>query len=121
MSPLRLLAAFVLPLVIITTAPVTPFAQSKQDNEHGMIPKEWLREQLTVAEAEGRRIVPPGERAERFPQLEKPFGRSNAEWEKLKRAMQPGNELWTFASPVAGGIALVRNGEVVNSIMTWIR
>jgi len=121
MSSLRLLATFVLPLVIITTAPVTPFAQSEQYNGRYLVPKEGLIRRLTVAEAETHRITPNGVRSEDLPPLEKPFGRMDKQWEKLKAEMQPGDELWEFAGPVHGGVALIRNGEVVDAIMTWIR
>ena len=47
LSSLKLLAAFGLLLVIVTTAP----------ERIGVIPKEWLIERLTVAEAEARRTV----------------------------------------------------------------
>jgi hypothetical protein len=51
-----------------------------------------------------------------------------AEWEKLKAEMQPGDLLVHFASPVeswerlAGraGIALVRDGKVINAIVTMM-
>src|SRR5262249_8569487 len=105
MSSLRLLAGFALSLVIISTAVASLFAQ------WNALPKEWLIERLTVAEAEGRYTPPPDDRAERFPDLKKPFGFQNAEWEELKRHMQPGDELWNWGHvPGAGGIALVRNG-----------
>ena len=31
-----------------------------------------------------------------FPELTKPFGFQNIEWEALKSQMQPGDELWEF-------------------------
>jgi hypothetical protein len=87
------------------------------------MPKEWLIEQLTVAEAEARHTYPPDDRAERFPELKKPFGTKNRQWESLKSRMQPGDELWIWEKrpwPGAGGIALVRNRQAVEAIMTWI-
>ena len=56
------------------------------------------------------------------------FGGLNAEWEALKARMQPGDELWTFASSpeswrnLAGraGIALVRNGQIVERLVTMM-
>jgi hypothetical protein len=60
-------------------------------------PVEWLQERITAEEAERMQ--------------------THAQWETLRASMQPGDELWTFASPaeswqrLAGrsGIALVRN------------
>ena len=50
------------------------------------------------------------------------------EWEALKAAMQPGDELWAFSSPaeswrhLAGraGIVLLRNGEAVADMVTLL-
>ena len=50
-------------------------------------------ERLTVAVAEARNTPPPDDRAARCPELTKPFGFLNNEWEKLNRQMQPGEEL----------------------------
>jgi hypothetical protein len=113
MSSLKLLVAFALLLVAITTAP----------ERNGEMPREWLIERLSVAEAEARFTLPPDDRAERYPDLKKPFGFKNAEWEKLKRQMQPADELWIWEKrpwPGAGGIALMRNRDLVGVIMTWI-
>ncbi|RTM03363.1 MAG: hypothetical protein EKK31_18550 [Hyphomicrobiales bacterium] len=63
---------------------------------------------------------------ERFAALLKPFGHSNSQWEALKAGMQPGDELWTFTSSPASwralagsaGIALVREGRIVATIVT---
>ena len=52
----------------------------------------------------------------------------HAEWEKLKSEMQPGDKLVRFASPVeswerlAGraGIALVRDGRVIDAFVTMM-
>jgi hypothetical protein len=111
-SSLRLLAAFGLLLVIATTAP----------ERIGVMPRQWLIERLTVAEAEARRTRQPDDLAEP-PELMKPFGTMNKEWESLKRRMQRGDELWTYEKrpwPGYGGIALVRNRVVVDEIWTWI-
>ena len=111
---LRLLVAFWLLLVIVTTAP----------ERSGIIPSEWLIERLTVAEAEARNTVPRDHPAARDPKLKTPFGRRNKEWESLKRRMQPGDELWTYEKrpwPGYGGIALVRDRVVVEELWTWIQ
>lgn len=66
------------------------------------------------------------ERANRYPVLKLPFGFQNGVWRRLKERMQPGDELWEFSSPpeswahLAGrsGIALLRDGQVIGSIIT---
>jgi hypothetical protein len=65
---------------------------------------------------------------ERIAALLKPFGYSNSEWEALKAGMEPGDELWTFASSPASwralagsaGIAIVREGRIVATIVTMM-
>jgi len=65
---------------------------------------------------------------ERVAALLKPFGYSNSKWEALKAGMQPGDELWTFTSSPASwralagsaGIALVREGRIVATIVTMM-
>ena len=55
-----------------------------------------------------------------------PFGFSNGDWSQLLAIMQDGDELWTFSTSeeswkhLAGraGISLVRNGEVIRSMVT---
>jgi hypothetical protein len=70
------------------------------------LPKALLIARLTVAEAEAR-LKPLSE-----------F--TTKEWERLRRQMQPGDELWTWGNVLgAGGIALVRNGDPVASIDAW--
>jgi hypothetical protein len=74
----------------------------------GGLPKELLKERLTFAEAEAR--LKPG-----FA----PF--TKKAWDNLRHQMQPGDELWTWRhSRWAGGIALVRKGEVVASFNAMI-
>ena len=70
--------------------------------------KEWLKIKMTLDEAEVRF---PGPKCTEF-----------------RRQFQDGDELWTFLSPpvtgqdmcARGGIALVRNGEIVASIVTLV-
>ena len=53
------------------------------------------RRRITVVEAETEE-TPTGQDPERvrmYPELTKPFGFQNAEWEALKSQMQPGDEL----------------------------
>jgi hypothetical protein len=77
-------------------------------------------QKTTVAEAESEH---PGN-----PKMEKPFGFLNAQWEALKSAMQPDDELYAFhSSPeswqaLAGrrGYALVRDGKVIREVVTML-
>ena len=90
------------------------------------IPDAWLDKKISVAEAEAAHPGINDDRIERFPDAARPFGFQNREWEALKAAMQPGDEIWTFASPadswgnLAGraGLALVRNGRAIKVIVT---
>jgi hypothetical protein len=85
---------------------------------------EWLTKQLTMQEIESRHSV-QNERLGPKPVL---FGFQNDQWLELVAQMQPGDELWEFRSPTEtwqtlsgrAGIALVRNGEVVDSIVTMM-
>lgn len=84
----------------------------------------WLRKKTSVeeVEAEWAKEQARGLRAE----VRRPLGFINAQWETFKAQMQPGDELWTFRSDdgswkmLAGreGYALVRNGEVIDEIVT---
>lgn len=91
-----------------------------------MFPAGWFSRKTTVEEAEAAHPGVQDERTKRFPEAAKPFGFQHAEWEALKAEMKPDDELWTFASPpdswkkLAGsaGVALVRDGKVIGSIVT---
>jgi hypothetical protein len=91
-----------------------------------MIPKEWLQEKLSVAGAEAAHPGINDDRAVRFPDAGKPFAFQHGEWEELKAAMLPGDELWAFSSPaeswehLAGraGFAVVRDGVPIKIIVT---
>src|ERR1700684_150905 len=93
-----------------------------------LIPKARLDKKVTIAEAEAEHPVIRDERVQRFPDAAKPFGFKNGQWEAIKAAMQPGDELWTFASPanswedLAGraGIAVVRDGNLVMVLTTML-
>ncbi len=91
-----------------------------------VIPREWLVEKISVEAAE---VANPGvsdERVQRFPELAKPFGAKNREWQSLKAEMRPTDEIWTFATPadywknLAGraGVALVRDGDPIKVVVT---
>jgi hypothetical protein len=83
------------------------------------IPKDWLQERATAAEAEAHHTSP---------EWPVPFGALNAEWEQMLTQMQPGDELWSFASPresweqLAGraGYALVRDGVAIAVLVTMM-
>ncbi len=91
-----------------------------------LVPIEWLRKKVTVAEAEASNPGISDDRAARFPEAAKPFGFLHSEWEALKAKIMPGDELWTFASPagswkaLAGraGIVLIRDGKPMSIITT---
>lgn len=92
------------------------------------IPKAWLKEKTTLAEAEAAHPGIKGERAERFPDAAKPFGFQNGQWEDLKALILPGDEIWNFCSPpeswehLAGraGVALVRDGVPIRTIVSMM-
>jgi hypothetical protein len=118
---MRFIAAVVLALSTLAT----PLATPVHAMDEPPIPKEWLQQQITVAEAETAYPGITDDRVKNFPDAAKPFGFRHAEWEALKTHMQPGDQLWTFMSPpkswedLAGrsGIALVRNGAPVEVII----
>jgi hypothetical protein len=76
---------------------------------------QWLQSTATVADLETENLVNGV-----------PFGFCNGEWEAMKAAMLPGDELWRFSSPSEDwerlmgweGVALVRHGEVVSCVVT---
>jgi hypothetical protein len=77
---------------------------------------QWLRSKATVAELDAEHLVNG-----------KPFGFcNNDEWEPLKAKMLPGDEVWRFSSPPEDweatmgrkGVALVRDGEIVECLVT---
>jgi hypothetical protein len=54
-----------------------------------------------------------------------PFGHCNDDWERLKAKMQPGDEFWYFAPPNKKvmqfwGLALIRNGQVISTVVTAV-
>jgi hypothetical protein len=93
-----------------------------------------LIERKTIAELEAENTLRLDQLWEsdrtgpRAQMLVKPFGGQNDRWEALKTRMQPGDELWTFASSdqswrdLAGraGIALVRDGEIIDQLITMM-
>jgi hypothetical protein len=91
-----------------------------------VIPKTWLQKKISVAEAEAAYPGVKDDRVVRSPEAAKPFGFRHRQWEELKAALIPGDEIWTFASPpeswtdLAGraGVALVRNGVPIKVVTT---
>ena len=83
---------------------------------------EWLEKKITISEAEAENMVSDP----RFGPSPVPFGFDNKEWRALVAKMQAADELWTFSSSneswehLCGraGISLVRNGEIIDSIVT---
>jgi hypothetical protein len=90
------------------------------------IPKAWLDKKISIAEAEATHPGVNDERVQRMPEIAKPFGFLNSQWEALKAEMQPGDELRTFRSPdqswqdLAGraGVVLVRDGTPIKTLVT---
>ncbi len=86
--------------------------------------REWLESRITVEEAEATHLV----EHERLGPAPVPFGFQNDCWREMVSMMTEGDELWEFCSPpeswehLAGraGIALVRDGEIVESIVTMM-
>ena len=84
--------------------------------------KNWLQSKLTIEEAEAKHIVYD----KRLGEKGVPFGFINEDWKAMIAGMESGDELWEFSSPAATwqnlsgreGIALVRNGEVIDTIIT---
>ena len=90
------------------------------------ISKAWLDKKVTIAEAEAAHPGVNDERVQSMPEIAKPFGFLNGQWEALKAEMQPGDELWTFSSPAqswqdlagSAGVALVRDGNPIKVLVT---
>ena len=108
------------------------------------VPKGWLRNRITVEEAEAKHMSDLGlgegvsestrrarlgfARSRSIPVTGKPipFGFLYCEWREMVGSMQEGDELWEYRSSehswehLAGraGIALIRRGEVVDAITT---
>jgi len=84
--------------------------------------KEWLQKKITVAEAEAEHMV----NCPRLAPTPVAFGFNNARWREILAEMQETDELWTFSSSreswqqLSGrsGISLVRDGEIIDSIVS---
>jgi hypothetical protein len=95
-------------------------------NDVPAIPQAWLDKKISIAEAEATHPGVNDERVQRMPEIAKPFGFLNSQWEALKAEMQSGDELWTFRSPdqswqdLGGraGVVLVRDGIPIKALVT---
>jgi hypothetical protein len=84
--------------------------------------KEWLDKEITMEECEREHLV----QDERLGPVPIPFGFQHQEWLKFKSKTLQGDELWKFCSPPdswknlfgRSGICIVRNGEIIDSIVT---
>ena len=94
------------------------------------IGKAWLRNRITVEQVKAKHLSDnltddPIEAARRL-QVARLFG--GHQWHEFLASVQEGDELWEFSSSdlswnhLAGraGIALVRNGEIFDCILTSI-
>lgn len=76
-------------------------------DEDDVIPKSWLVERVDPTKAEADGYV------------------DHTPWERIRRHLQPGDEIWLYGTPaghwenMAGrqGVALVRNGRVVKEFL----
>jgi hypothetical protein len=89
------------------------------------------RRRITVEEAEARYFESRKGMAKREPdekrrkQLQLPMGFNNDNWERLKRMIEPGDELWEYCTSKrswneltgSAGFELIRNGEVIAEIV----
>ncbi len=84
--------------------------------------KEWLKSKTTVEECERKYLVED----ERLGPVPVPFGFQHREWVNFKRQIQEVDELWEFSNPPEmwenlcgrAGICIVRDGEIIDSIIT---
>ena len=84
--------------------------------------KEWLTMKTSNEEAEQANLVED----ERLGPQPVPFGFQNQRWLEFKGQIQEGDELWEFSSPPEtwknlrgrAGLSIVRNGEIVDSLVT---
>ena len=84
--------------------------------------KDWLQRRVTVQEAERQNMILD----DRLGAEAVPFGFMNEKWKAFIAQMVEGDELWEFTSPAdtwqnlcgRQGIAIVRNGEVLSSLVT---
>jgi hypothetical protein len=129
--------------------PPEDFREANRKSRIQNIGKGWLRNRVTVEEAEAKNLTDfslgddKSEAAQRrhagLLKLARswgvhldgkpvPFGLVNRQWRELVASMQEWDELWEFSSSdlswehLAGraGIALVRNGEIIDCVVTCL-
>ena len=84
--------------------------------------KGWLRRKTTLEEYQERRLDVGG----RLGPASVTFDYQSRRWLDFKRQIQEGDELWEFRSPFQTwlhlrgrqGICIVRDGEIIDSIVT---
>lgn len=105
----------------IVNAMVTHYREDLLE-ESSEISKSWLQKKITLKEAETIHLV----KDDRLGPEPIPFGFSNDEWKAMIAKMEDGDELWEFCSSLESwrimggreGIALIRNGQVIDHIVT---
>lgn len=84
--------------------------------------KEWFKSKTTVEECEKKYLVED----KRLGPAPVPFGFAHRKWLDFKRQIEKGDELWEFSSPLdtwtrlcgREGICIVRDGKIIDSIVT---
>jgi hypothetical protein len=110
-----LLSAAVFGVSLLCPYEMPAAAQTAPSEEQDVIPKQWLDKKISVEQAEAQNLVDGV-----------PFGAQAEDWKRLKAAIKVGDELWTYCSSfesfkaLAGrcGIAIVRDGKVVQQLVT---
>jgi len=86
--------------------------------------KKWLKKKTTAERAEQDHLV----KDESLGPIPVPFGFQHERWLRFKSQMKDGDELWEFSSPPItwkllvgrAGLSIVRNGKIVDSIVTMM-
>ena len=86
--------------------------------------KEWLQEQTTIEDAEREHMV----KNETHGPDPVPFGFVHDHWISFKKQIRQGDQIWKFCSSAETweylegreGLCIVRDGEVVTSIVTMM-
>lgn len=84
--------------------------------------KKWFKTKTTVEECEIKYLI----EIEELASSPVPFGFQHQEWLNFKNQIQEGDELWEFFSPPStwkhlcgrAGICIVRNGKIIDSLVT---
>jgi hypothetical protein len=103
-------------LWMLAIAPETAFA-AKQKCEVSASEYSNVGPALSIAEIESRKLEEMKASPE-APQV--PFGFMNAEWEKLKAQLQPGDTIHEYNGRDSGGVIVVRDGCAIFHLLEWI-